>query len=275
MVKNISNQEIKRKRRDLIQQKEKSNKSFYQMIDDLDEDIYKLKEEKNDSQILTEKYQKEILNTDKKIEEKSEEKRKYTDVWLSYVHCLEDFKDGTKVFHILIGIAGGVSGIIGCVATKDVLVIPIAIAGATCIDICACLAAKIYNKFIIKTLKLEHFNNKHITEEEMQEIIKAKEKEIDPELDKLNETRRNLINAQQETYQRIDKISKEQEELEINRKILMQEALRNANKEDYIDDYLNDEIKEYVNLISKESSNTEGQPKVQRKRFKVVNSKNN
>ena len=107
----------------------------------------------------------------------------------------------------------------------------------------------------------------------MKETVQAKEKEIDPELDKLNETRRDLVNAQQETYKKIDKISEKQEELEISRKILLQEALRNSSTAMYMDDYLNADIKEYINLISKKSSNTEDQPKVQRKRFKVVGRK--
>lgn len=274
MVKNISNQEIKRKRRDLIQQKEKSNKNFYQMVDDLDEEIYKLKEEKNDSQILTEKYQKEILNTDKKIEEKSEEKRKYAHAWLSYIGILDGDKSIKKIIHIALGILYIISAVGTVTATKNLSIIPVTLGMFAILDVLLLAVNKSDIKKEIKTLKVRHFGKEDITEEEMQEIIKAKEKEIDSELDKLNETRRNLVNTQQETHKKIDKISKEQEELEINRKILIQEIVRNADKEDYIEDYLNDEIKEYCNLISKQPSSSEEKPKVQSKRLKAIGKEN-
>lgn len=274
MGKNISSYEIARKRSNLINQQRKIGKSIHEMIYEIEGKISNLKEEKDD---LTDKkipcYANEIKNVNKKIEEKEEEKKKCAHVWLAYVHCLEDFKLAKKFFHIICGILGGLSMIISLAITKNISCIPTVIAGAASMDICACLAMGIYNKIIIKKLKLEHFNNKHIKEEEMQEIMKAKEKEINPELDKLNEARRNLVNDKEEANTRIAKISEKMEELAIDRKILIQEAIRNANKEEYIEDYLNDEIKEYCNLISKKSSNNEEKPKVQSKRLKVVGKK--
>lgn len=275
MVKDISNQQIKIKRMNLIEQQKESDKSYCQMMDEIDDEINELGEEKTNLIIKAKTYYKnQIEDIDIKIEENKEEKKKYANAWLSYVRLLDDLKSAKKVLHVFCGIGGVGAIIIGLITTMDISGIPVAIAGAVGLDVVACsMTGIVVNEIIKKFIKLEYFNNKKITEEEMKETVQAKEKEIDPELDKLNETRRDLVNAQQETYKKIDKISEKQEELEISRKILLQEALRNSSTAMYMDDYLNADIKEYINLISKKSSNTEDQPKVQRKRFKVVGRK--
>lgn len=275
MVKDISNQQIKIKRMNLIEQQKESDKSYCQMMDEIDDEINELGEEKTNLIIKAKTYYKnQIEDIDIKIEENKEEKKKYANAWLSYIRLLDAFKSAKKVLHVFCGIGGVGAIIIGLITTMDISDIPVAIAGAVGLDVVACsMTGIVVNEIIKKFIKLEYFNNKKITEEEMKETVQAKEKEIDPELDKLNETRRDLVNAQQETYKKIDKISEKQEELEISRKILLQEALRNSSAAMYMDDYLNADIKEYCNLISNTSSTHEDKPKVQGKRFKFVGRK--
>ncbi len=277
MVKNTGNnqleQEINQKRKDLLQQQKETGKSFSQMIDEIDDEINELGKEKSN---LIIKYPKnQIEDIDKEIKKIKEEKKKYASAWISYVDVLKYYKFAQKTILIIMGIIGVFTMAVSLIITKDFSLIPITIAYVAGIDICFVSVAKIYTKIITRKHKLKYFNNKNITEEEMQEKVKEKEKTLNSKWNTLDESKEYFVNNLQEINNRIDQITKKQQDLAITKKILMQEALKNTPEEENLDLYLTDEIKEYKRLVSEKFSKNEEKPKVQRKRFKVVGRKIN
>lgn len=261
---------ILKRRKKLLEQKEKEGKTFAEMIDVIDEEINQLE---NENVMISFKQKTAYIGQlDAKIAEKVDERREYTQTVLDYLG--KENQNNKRIDYLIISII--TLGLMGYCLINELSLLPIilcSVAATVGIEQIKNIVEHTKEK---KAFKLNYFNNGSITKKEIEESLIKKNIQIIDDLEKLDD-QKNVLNAQlNNEKESLHLIWNKQCNLMIDKEILRQENISSdvsKNTENLIEkvQFYADQLfaRGDVTIENVENCKTEEQPKMQVKRFKL------
>ena len=270
---------ILKRRKELLERKQKEGKSFDEMIAAIDEEFNQLN---NEYAIVSFKQKTSLINQlDEKIAEKVDEKKEYTQIVLDYLDA--ENQNNKRIDYLVI--SGFISIFMGALLISELSIFPIIVYSVAATVGIVQLKNIIKQEKKKKAFKLEFFGDDCITKTEIEDSLIEKNIQISNDLENLNRQKNDLGAQLNEEKEMRRLILSKQLDLSIDKEILNLESI-SADESQNIENIV-EKLQIYANQLSRtedlnvksvENNDLEkmdDKPKVQSKRYKRIDRKSN